>query len=104
MPMAGPQAGFRPAGSFVAGPHHTVTGSPLALVEEPTLRDASLVLCRHVDVGGREQEDLVGHPLDAPVQSEDQACREVDQTPGVTVDPLRQGPFDGESLAAASPT
>src|SRR6201999_483436 len=103
MLMTGPQAGFRPAGSFVAGPHHTVTGSPLALVEEPTFRDASLVLCRHVDVGGREQEDLVGHPLDAPVQSEDQACREVDQTLGVTVDHLGQVHDDGDSLAEVFP-
>src|ERR1700744_1661853 len=103
MAITGPYTGFRAAGSFVAGPHHTVTGSPLALVEEPTFRDASLVLCRHVDVRRREQEDLVGHPLDAPVQSEDQACREVDQTLGVAVDHLGQVHDDGDSLAEVFP-
>src|ERR1700744_3243824 len=103
MAITGPYAGFRAAGSFVAGPHHTVTGSPLALVEEPTFRDASLVLCRHVDVGGREQEDLFGPPFDAPVQSEDQACREVDQTLGVAVDHLGQVHDDGDSLAEVLP-
>src|ERR1700760_230712 len=103
MPIAGPWPYSRAADSFVAGPHHTVTGSPLALVEEATFRDASLVLCRHVDVGGREQEDLVGHPLDAPVQAEDQACREVDQTLGVAVDHLGQVHDDGDSLAEVLP-
>src|SRR6202012_2522988 len=103
MAITGPYAGFRAAGSFVAGPHHTVTGSPLALVEEPTFRDASLVLCRHVDVRRREQEDLFGPPFDAPVQSEDQACREVDQTLGVAADHLGQVHDDGDSLAEVLP-
>src|ERR1700761_9331796 len=103
MAITGPYTGFRTAGSFVAGPHHTVTGSPLALVEEPTFRDASLVLCRHVDVRGREQENLVGHPLDAPVQPEDQACREVDEALGVAVDHLGQVHDDGDSLAEVFP-
>src|SRR6201996_9656858 len=103
MAITGPYTGFRTAGSFVAGPHHTVTGSPLALVEEATFRDASLVLCRHVDVHGRKQEDLVGHPLDAPMQSEDEACREVDQTLGVAVDHLGQVHDDGGSLAEVFP-
>src|ERR1700753_2357884 len=103
MPIAGPWPSLRAADSFVTGPYLTVTGSPLALVEEATFRDASLVLCRYVDVGGREQEDLVGHPLDAPVHSEDQACREVDQTLGVAVDHLGQVHDDGDSLAEVFP-
>ena len=37
------------------------------------------------------------------MQSEDQACREVDQTLGVTVDHLGQVHDDGDSLAEVFP-
>src|ERR1035441_335195 len=60
----------------------------LALVEETPFRDAGLVLGCHLYVGRGQQEDLVGHPLDAPVQPEDQSGREVDETLGVAVDHL----------------
>src|ERR1700727_91734 len=61
-----------------------------ALVEEAPLRDPGLVLGRNLNIGRRQQEHLVGHPLDAPAQSEDQSGREIDQPLGVAVDHLGQ--------------
>src|SRR5271166_5945796 len=61
-----------------------------ALVKKTPLRDPGLVLSRYLNIGRGEQEHLVGDSLDAPAQSEDQPCREVDQTLGVTIDHLGQ--------------
>src|SRR4051794_23503764 len=70
-----------------------------ALVEEAALDDACLVLGSDVDVGRREQEDLVGHPLDAPTQTEDQPSREVDQPLGVAVAHLGEVHDDRRAVA-----
>src|ERR1035438_2834138 len=62
----------------------------LTLVEEASLGHARLVLGRHLDVGRGQQEHLVRHSLDAPVQPEDQPCGKVDEPLGITVDHLGQ--------------
>ena len=60
--------------SFAAGP--TLSG----LVEEAAaIEGAGALLGRHLDVARREQEDLVGDALHAPVERVGQPAREVDQ-------------------------
>src|SRR5437763_11462040 len=54
-----------------------------ALVEETALRDPGLVLGGDLNVGRREQEDPVGHPLHRTPQAERESRREVHQTLGV---------------------
>src|SRR3954469_13660464 len=54
-------------------------GRGLALVEEPFFDEAGALLGAHLDVARREQEDLVGDPLHAPVERVREAGREVDQ-------------------------
>src|SRR5581483_9677361 len=61
-----------------------------ALVEEPTLGDAGLVLRRDIDVSRRQKEHLLRHPLDASMQAEDQSSREVYEALGVDVVHLGQ--------------
>src|SRR5579859_3931290 len=62
----------------------------LALVEEVALRDPRLVFRRHLDVRGRQQEDLVRDSVDGAMEPEDQARREVYETARITIDHLSQ--------------
>src|ERR687890_465346 len=61
-----------------------------ALVEEPALCDAGLVLRRDIDVSRRQQEHLLRHPLDTAVKTKHQTGRKVDKSLRVRVIHLSQ--------------
>ena len=52
------------------------------LIEEALLNEPGAFFGRHLDVARREQEDLVGHPLHAPVERVGEAAGEVDEALG----------------------
>ena len=60
-------------------------GPLTALVEKATFGDPASVLGRHVHVGRREEENLVGDLVDRAAQRERQPGREVDEALGVPV-------------------
>src|SRR5690242_18973944 len=64
--------------------------SRLAMVEKAPFHYPCLVFRGYLDVGGGQQEHLVGHALDAAAQPEDQACGEVNEPLGVAVHHLRE--------------
>src|SRR3954462_2054011 len=61
-----------------------------ALVEEPALCDTGLVLRRDIDVSRRQQEHLLRHSLNAPMETEDESGGKVDKSLRVRVVHLRQ--------------
>src|SRR5690349_4785540 len=74
----------RTAGSstFASTRRARTRSKPLGLVEEAALEDAGLLLGRHLDVLGREQEDALRDPLHATAERVGHARGEVDQPLG----------------------
>src|SRR5688572_19090367 len=73
----------RAADMLPAPTRPTITArGPSTLVEEALFEQARPLLCRHLDVARREEEDLVGNALHAAVERVGEAAREVDQALG----------------------
>ena len=79
------------------GLHETSMGQ--LWLKNPSSAIRSLSSAEIATLGGREQEDLVGHPLDGAPGGEDQAGGEVDETLGVVVVHLAEVHDHGRAVA-----